>query len=179
MQAISRFASAALGCVSALSAQSARAEYPQDERPYPAHGHAWENNTLGMEERVPTPWTPLYYDGDNVECWGRRYAFGSGALPVQITTQKRDLFAASPTIEWRVDGRDVMTDGGKVERAQAAGQKSVRILKTKTGAHRVSITTSLEYAGFLHVSLHLAPEGVRISNGSRWNSRCRRSRRRF
>jgi hypothetical protein len=142
-----------------LAPIAAMAEYPQDERPYAAHGYAWENNALGMEERVPMPWTPLGYEGENVECWGRRFTFGRGALPVQITSQKLDLFAAPPKIEWRVDGRDVITNAGKVEHGLAAGHKSVRTWESKTGSHRVSITTSLEYDGFMHVSLRLVPEG--------------------
>ncbi|MDX1929185.1 MAG: DUF6067 family protein [Pirellulaceae bacterium] len=136
------------------------AEYPQDERPYPAKGYAWENNTLGMEERVPVPWVPLTYQGDNVECWGRRYAFGSGAWPTQISSQKLDLFATPPKVEWRVDGRDVVTSfGGTVTQVMSAAHKSVRTWESKTGSHRVKVATSLEYDGFLHVSLRLVPEG--------------------
>ena len=152
--------SGSLICCGMLAPHCVLAEYPQDERAYPARGYAWENNTLGMEDRVPLPWTPLRSDGDTVECWGRRYAFGSGALPEQITSQNRNLFAAPPTIEWRVDGRDVPTQrGGKVEQGLAAGHRNVRTWESKTGAHRVSITTSLEYDGFLHVSLRLEPAG--------------------
>ena len=147
-----------VGC-GLLAPIAALAEYPQDERPYAACGYAWENNTLGMDERVPMPWTPLRYDGDSVECWGRRFAYGSGALPVQISSQKHDLFAVPPKIEWRVDGRDVRTTGGgKWERTLAVEHKSVRTWESKTGSHRVSITTSVEYDGFLHVALRLVPE---------------------
>lgn len=136
------------------------AEYPQDERPYEPRGYVWENNTLGMDERVPAPWTPLRYDGDSVECWGRRFEFDGGALPAQITSQNLKLFASRPRIEWQVDGQDVTTrSGGKVEQVLAAGHKSVRTWESKTGPHRVMITTSLEYDGFLHVSLRLVPEG--------------------
>src|SRR4051812_39675208 len=106
---------------------SLRAEYPQDEKAYPGHGYSWENNSLGMEEVVPAPWTPLRHDREAVECWGRRYEFGSGALPVQITSQGRKLFAAPPAIAWRVDGKDaVMDDGGRVSPGLTAAHKSVR-----------------------------------------------------
>ena len=147
-------------CGLMLSASIASAEYPPDERPYIAKGYAWENNTLGMDERVPAPWTPLRYEGDSVECWGRRFTFGSGALPTQISSQKLDLFAMAPKIEWRVDGRDVITNaGGKIEHPVAAGHKSVRTWESKAGAHQVSVTASLEYDGFMHVSLRLVPQG--------------------
>ncbi len=139
----------------------ALAEYPQDERPYPAKGYAWENNQLGMDERVPKPWTPLHYDGENVECWGRRFSFGRGALPTQITSQKHDLFVTAPKIEWRVDGRDVITGaGGQLEQGVKSDHKSVRSWKSTVGSHQVSITTSLEYDGFLHVALRLVPKGT-------------------
>jgi hypothetical protein len=137
-----------------------RAEYPQAEEAYPGHGYSWENNSLGMEEVVPPPWTPLRHEGAAVECWGRRYEFGSGALPVQITSQGRQLFAAPPAIVWRVNGQNITTDGGgSASPGLAAAHKSVRTWESMAGRHHISVTTSLEYDGFLHVRLRLVPEG--------------------
>ena len=68
-------------CGLLLSASNSMAEYPLDERPYTAKGYAWENNTLGMDERVPAPWAPLRYEGDQrrvlgatIYLWQWRYA---------------------------------------------------------------------------------------------------------
>jgi hypothetical protein len=100
-------------------------------------------------------------DGEAVECWGRRYEFGDGALPTQIISQGQKLFVTAPAIEWRVDGQDIATDrGGKIHRGSAVPQKQVREWESMTGTHRVSITTSLEYDGFLHVRLRLVPDGT-------------------
>ncbi len=147
-----------VGCSLFLPAELL-AEYPQDERPYAARGYAWENNTLGMGEHVPPPWTPLRYEGDNIECWGRRFTFGKGALPTQITSQNRELFASPPKLELRVDGRSVNTsNSGKVEQGLVAAHKATRTWKSQSGPHQISLTSTLEYDGFLHVSLRLVPK---------------------
>src|SRR4051794_39543769 len=116
-----------------------------------------------MDEGVPPPWTPLRHEGEAVECWGRRYEFCSGALPVQITSQDRKLFAAPPAVAWRVDGQDVVTDGGgRVSPEFTAPHKSVRTWESMAGRHHISVTSSLEYDGFLHVRLRLVPEGSAV-----------------
>lgn len=142
-----------------LTINSAYAEYPQVEDEYPSHGYAWENNTLGMEERVPLPWTPLRCDDNNIECWGRKFSFDKGPLPAQITSQNLALFSTPPKIEWRIQGRDVMTSVGKVERTLTADHKCIRTWEAKAGAHQVIVTTTVEYDGFLLVSLRLVPKG--------------------
>lgn len=135
------------------------AEYPQVEQPYPANGYEWENNTLGMDQVVPAPWTALRFDGEAVECWGRRFVFGKGALPLQITSQGHELFASAPKIVLRVDGHDVDLDGdGVARRTLSAPHKMMRTWETSSGAHRVQVVTSLEYDGFCHVSLRIEPK---------------------
>ena len=142
-----------------ISSTILQAEYPQVELPYPAHGYAWENNSLGMDETVPAPWKALRFDADAVECWGRRFVFGKGALPLQITSQGRKLFASSPKIVLRVDGHNVDLDGdGAARRTLSAPHKMVRTWETNAGAHRVQVVTSLEYYGFCHVSLRIEPK---------------------
>jgi hypothetical protein len=135
-----------------------QAEYPQPEAAYPAHGYTWENNTLGMDAVVPPPWTPLHSANETVECWGRSYEFNGGPWPAQIMSQGKPIFAAPPKLVCRVDGHELETTGGTVTRTVQGADRDVRHWETKVGAHRVTVTTSLEYDGFLHLALRLEPE---------------------
>ena len=56
---------------------------------YQGFGYEWENNDLGMDHRVPAPWTPVKVNEKVLEIWGRNYIFGETLFPRQITSQGR------------------------------------------------------------------------------------------
>lgn len=82
---------------------------------YPTLGHPWENTSLGMDEIVPAPWTPVVVAGDEVRVWGREFVPAEGPLPAQITSQGVALFAEAPQLHGRIAGPDVSWRRGTTE----------------------------------------------------------------
>ncbi|MCF6314600.1 MAG: LamG domain-containing protein [Verrucomicrobiales bacterium] len=59
----------------------------------------WFGNTLGLEDRVPTPWTELSINDKNiVKMWGREYHFGDSPLPDKILHQGESLLKSGPKL---------------------------------------------------------------------------------
>lgn len=54
----------------------------------------WLNSTLGDDDDMVEPFTPLEIDGRTVRCLNRTVAFGEGTLPVSITSNGTELLAA-------------------------------------------------------------------------------------
>ena len=53
----------------------------------------WLNSTLGLEEEVIPPFTPLEVVGDTVRCLLRQVRFDSSGLPASIVAQGRELLS--------------------------------------------------------------------------------------
>jgi len=53
----------------------------------------WLNSTLGLDDEIVPPLTPLKIKGDRVECILRTVKFGSTGLPMSITANGREILA--------------------------------------------------------------------------------------
>jgi len=54
----------------------------------------WLDSTLGLEDEVVPPFTPLKVKGETVECLGRKVRFGKFGLPESIISNGREILAA-------------------------------------------------------------------------------------
>jgi len=67
----------------------------------------WLGNTIGMEDKVLPPWTPMTRQGDLIACWGREYHFAAGGLPEKIFSAGEELLAA-PVVFQATRGGEVL-----------------------------------------------------------------------
>src|ERR1035437_4688881 len=59
----------------------------------------WFGNSLGTEDEVPTPWTPMTVDDSNtVNIWGRTYYFGNHPFPYKIVHSGDSMLTAPPAL---------------------------------------------------------------------------------
>lgn len=70
-------------------------KYPEDQ---------WRNND-GLEDTVPSPWTPLKASADTFECWGRTISFGKNSFLRSIKSQGLELL--SGPVELILNGKKV------------------------------------------------------------------------
>jgi len=137
--------------------------------------YEWENNTLGMTDKVIHPWTPMKVTGDAVRCWGRTYRFTGLALPKSIDTlqpqparsaEKVRNVLSSPVrlvaerggkaIEWKPLGSRIV--GAKETEVSLAGAAEAPGLKAE-------VRGTLEYDGFYKIRLKITPtKQVRIDS---------------
>jgi hypothetical protein len=54
----------------------------------------WLNSTLGLDDEVVPPFTPLQVDGNAIGLLGRRVVFGPAGLPTSIVSNEREILAA-------------------------------------------------------------------------------------
>ena len=117
----------------------------------------WSGNTLGLEDKVLPPWTPLQADAKApaLECWGRRYEFG--AFLKQVRSAGADLLSGPVTLEATVEGQPVALsvpvgrlEGSTATRATLTGQADLASL-------RVTTRHELEYDGFTWTDLTVEP----------------------
>ncbi|MBM3498137.1 MAG: hypothetical protein FJX74_05650 [Armatimonadetes bacterium] len=114
----------------------------------------WSGNTLGMEDEVLPPWTPLKTGPAPgiVECWGREYEFS--AFPDKIRSGGADLLASPVALE-AVLGESAVPMRGAQPKVEQAGE--TRCVLTASGKFAASLTASvrqeIEYDGFVWTDL--------------------------
>ncbi|MCF6174306.1 MAG: LamG domain-containing protein [Victivallaceae bacterium] len=109
----------------------------------------WFKNRIGKAEKVPTPWTPLSIDADNVvRMWGREYHFGDGPLPTKVIHTGDSLLSAPPQLE-------IVTPQGKAKiRYKITARKITKTAITLIGtgiakSFTINWKTRIEFDGFI------------------------------
>ncbi|MDD5520777.1 MAG: DUF6067 family protein [Kiritimatiellae bacterium] len=72
---------------------------------------AWENNNLGISDKVIPPFTPLKVDGRKISCVLREHTTGDSGLWDQIISQGHPLLTAPMRWEVVVNGKKVTVPG--------------------------------------------------------------------
>ncbi len=128
--------------------------------------YEWENNNLGITDKVMHPWTPMQVEGEKVRCWGREYTFDGLGLPAAIPTLQpepsrgpavRDVLAgpvqlvaerAGKRLPWNALGKKIMPlNETRVEVTGAA----------ETAGLKAEVAGTLEFDGFYKIRLKLTP----------------------
>jgi hypothetical protein len=131
--------------------------------------YEWENNSIGITDKVMHPWTPMKVEGDKAQCWGREYTFDGTALPASIATLQpepsrgpaiRDVLAAPVRIVAETGGK-VLTwkPGAKAITAKTETRVDLTGSAEAPGL-KAEVQGSLEFDGFYKIHLKLTPTGA-------------------
>ena len=67
----------------------------------------WENNRLGITNKIPPPWTPMTVSGKRIACWGRSYDYAESLFPKDTASQGAEILAGPIALVARLSGKDV------------------------------------------------------------------------
>jgi hypothetical protein len=123
----------------------------------------WENNRLGISDKVIPPFTPLKADGRKVSCVLREHVAGASGLWDRITSQGRSLLAAPMRWEVVSGGKPVpvVGRGWKLERARETDV--VGKASWTAGEIKAQVRAEVDYDGMTKFTLTLpAARGANI-----------------
>jgi hypothetical protein len=143
-------------------------------REKPVLDTSWLGNKIGLDEKIPIPWTPLQVsrDGNNfsVACWGREYQFGAAPLPTQITSQNQPLLASPIALKIISGGKEISWKNASAKiTAQSGYAVDIEGHAEAATVPGVLLTTKLhlEYDGVMVVNFALqTPENFQAENVS-------------
>ncbi|MCF7837417.1 MAG: DUF6067 family protein [Candidatus Marinimicrobia bacterium] len=115
----------------------------------------WVDNTEGLGDDVPPPWTPVQTErretGIRVGVWGRDQVFGASPLVRSLRSQDRELLASPVTLSAAADGVPVLTGEMQVSLEQADEPRAVVRQTTSGEKLRLDVRTVVEYDGYMTV----------------------------
>ncbi|MCC6580118.1 MAG: hypothetical protein IT440_06720 [Phycisphaeraceae bacterium] len=120
----------------------------------------WKNNQLGVDHRVPPPWTPVQVDGDRVQVWGRTYDLAAGGLPQTITTRDRSILAGPIALRMRGDkDRPAINLASMPTQLVSREDDAIeRLTQGTQGPWDVILRCRVEFDGMIRYDLTLAPK---------------------
>lgn len=124
----------------------------------PKGAYPWENNTLGKEETVPPPWTPLVREGDVLKVWGRAFSFADRAWPAAITTQNREVWSSPPELTLRTAGGSLAEAvPGPVVFGEVGATRAAVTQTTVLPDAEVKAACTVEFDGFCKIEIEVVP----------------------
>lgn len=131
----------------------------ESTQPYKGYGFEWENNNLGLDRKVPHPWTPVKVDDRAVSVWGRKFVFDKGFLPAQVESQGEKLLSAPMRVTLKIDGAAIADAAATLTRtAENADDRAVFTGRLDTPNVAISVENTIEFDGFMLFSLTIAPK---------------------
>ena len=118
----------------------------------------WVGHDLGLEPKVPGPWTPVELEGTTVRCWGRTYEFGRSLFPKQIITRGEPLLAAPIDLELRTADGAIDTASGTMVLKRLDDATVEGVWKAGRGPLTLEGRIELQFDGFARFDLTLVPE---------------------
>lgn len=120
----------------------------------------WLDNTLGISNKVPKPWTPIQWNANKqtVSITQRTYWINAQGLPDQITALGKKILARPATLVAVVDGQKVQWQGALAAPTHVAGKKIVWPIDLRGGGLRVLGTLTIEFDGFARWNVEVSAE---------------------
>ncbi len=107
----------------------------------------WLNSTLGIDDDVIPPYTPLTVSGATVKCLNRAVTFGPSGLPSSLRSNGREILAAPAQIVLdTAAGRLRWTPGPSKLTAQKPGRVE-RASSSTAGPLSVAVDSKMEFDG--------------------------------
>lgn len=122
----------------------------------------WQNNTIGISDRVIPPWTPMVARGSVVEMWNKRYELDALGVARAIVNGGEGQLAGPMRLVAVIDGQEVevVAEAPKLTRASDAAVELSG--KATAGELVIQTTTRVEFDGFVHNTMRLGATRSRV-----------------
>ena len=118
----------------------------------------WENNRLGITDKIPPPWTPMTVAGKRIACWGRSYEYAESLFPKGVQSQGVEILAGPIALVAGVRGKEIAIHKAD-KQSVAAAPNHVDLEATAAAVGLVIRAKShLEYDGCVKVELSLTAQ---------------------
>ncbi len=115
----------------------------------------WLDSTLGIDEDVVPPYTPLKVSGSTTECLNRAVRFGTMGLPESIVSKGNQILAAPIQISAITPQGTIVWKPGNNKITKTSPATVVRQASAKGGAFKISTNSKMEFDGSITYDIAL------------------------
>jgi hypothetical protein len=118
----------------------------------------WLDSTIGLDDEVVAPYTPLVVEGTTVKCLGRAVTFGPTGLPQGIQSTQREILAAPMAMIAQTAEGPVGWTGGKPQLKQVGPGTVLCTSQSVGGPLRMTAEAKMEFDGYVNVRVTLSAQ---------------------
>jgi hypothetical protein len=115
----------------------------------------WLDSNIGIDNKVPAPWSPVKIKEKTVKIWGRDYKFGDSLMPVQIVNQGIDMLASPIVINTVINGQKIKWNVQQFDIIKNDDAKAVFRMVGKNSKAVLECVADIEYDGLMKFDLKL------------------------
>ena len=127
-----------------------------DSEPWRHSRLRWLDSTIGLDDEVVAPYTPLEVDGRTVRCLGREVRIGDEGLPASIRSGGQEILAQPVRFLIEADSGVVPLLGASVKVSEQAPGRVVWESYADGGPISLGCRATMEFDG--HLQYHLTLE---------------------
>ena len=115
----------------------------------------WLDSTMGLEDEVTAPYTPLTVEGRTVKCLGRSVTFGPACLPESIRAGTEDILAAPVAFTVATEAGAVEWKAGEPKVASQSAATTVLQSSGAGGPFSLTCQAKMEFDGYINFQVAL------------------------
>jgi hypothetical protein len=115
----------------------------------------WLNSTVGIDDEVTAPYTPIRVEGRTVSCLGRKVRLASSGLPESIECGGREVLAGHIDFVVEPPEGKAFWSGGKVAIRKTTPGAVAWESSLSGGKFELHCQAEMEFDGYTYFSLHL------------------------
>jgi len=131
------------------------ARHAGDDDPYRQSRLRWLNSTIGLDDEVAAPYTPVEVQGDTVKCLGRQVRFGATGLPESIRSNGHEILARPMALVIEDASGQLAPTTGKLKLVTRVPGAVTFEAQSDLGALSATCSTRMEADGYGVVDLTL------------------------
>lgn len=118
----------------------------------------WLDSTIGLEEEVTAPYTPLKVKGRSVSCLGREVVFGNLGLPDRIKCGESDILSGPAGFHVQTAEGPVNWKAGEVKVVSRNKARVTLVSQAAGDGFSLGSHVEMEFDGYINVQLTLKAE---------------------
>lgn len=120
----------------------------------------WLNSSLGLDDEVTAPYTPLQVDGHTVRCLGRDVRFAGSGLPEAIRSGKREILEGPVALAVEAADGTISRAHGNAEVVKVSPGTVTWRSSGKAGPLAMRCAAKMDYDGYLNYTVTVQAEAA-------------------
>jgi len=118
----------------------------------------WLDSTIGLDDEITDPYTPLKIHDKTTECLGRSVKLANTGLPESIKSDSREILANSVSMIVETDGGQITLTESQINLVKETSGTVVWNSSSKGEGIDIECETRMEFDGFLNFHISLKPQ---------------------
>ncbi|MGB9597930.1 MAG: glycoside hydrolase domain-containing protein, partial [Candidatus Poribacteria bacterium] len=118
----------------------------------------WLNSTIGLDDEVTKPYTPLKINGKEVECLGRSVKFADNGLPDGIKSSSYEILARPITLNIKTGNDLISNDNSKITLSKETNGTVVWDSVCENEYFATICQSKMEFDGFVNFRISIRPK---------------------